>query len=74
MSMIYRATISFSTWRITYESHKSMDDAIYHCHRQAHEKGEWEPRKLREKWWQIFRPKEHNEIEKRFLLEQEAGE
>ena len=67
MSTIYRAQRCFDNWQISYESTISMDDAIYHCHLSAFKKGDWKPRALREKWWQFWRPTEHNEIEMKII-------
>lgn len=57
----------FSNTKYTSESTLSMEQAKFNNFKLAYEDGNWKPRKLREKWWQIFRPVEHNEIEIKIL-------
>lgn len=33
---------------------------------RAFKNGDWSPPKLREKWWQFWRPVEHNAVEAHF--------
>ena len=44
----------------------SREAALENVYRRAFEAGDWKPRLLRERWWQIWRPTEYDEIEKLF--------
>ncbi|MBO6755455.1 MAG: hypothetical protein JJ902_03960 [Roseibium sp.] len=54
------------------EGHKTLLDAKVSCYRMAFEYRAWRPAKLREAWWQFWRPAEHNVIEKIILSEAES--
>lgn len=46
---------------------ESREAALESVYGRAFQNGDWKPRKLRAKWWQFWRPKEHNEIERKFV-------
>lgn len=61
----YRKTFGIMTYGVSGCS--SAEEAIEHVFRRAFENGDWQPRDLREKWWQIWRPTEHTELERKFI-------
>lgn len=69
MATEYGCTRTFGDWTISNEGMPSREAAIDDVYSRAFEKGLWKPRKLRTKWWQFWRPTEHDEIEKKFTDE-----
>lgn len=45
---------------------RSLEDAHMDVYGRAFKNGDWSPPKLREKWWQFWRPVEHNAVEAHF--------
>lgn len=66
-------TFGGTTYRV--EGLPSHEEALMRVHKRAFEDGNWTPPKLREKWWQFWRPREHDIIEAHFAaLEALNGE
>ena len=63
----YGVTRTFGCTTYSCSGFSSLEDALESVHRRAYESGDWRPRRLREKWWHIWRPAVHNDIEKLFL-------
>lgn len=69
MPTTYGCTRTFGDWTLSVSGMPSREAALEDVYRRAFDKGVWRPRKLREKWWQFWRPTEHTEIEKKFTHE-----
>lgn len=63
----YGVTRTFGATTYGASGFSSHEAALLNVHYRAYENGDWRPRRLRKKWWQFWRPMEHNEIEKAFL-------
>lgn len=63
-------TFGFTTYGVSGLS--SPEAALLNVYQRAFDDGNWEPRKLREKWWQFWLPTEHDDIERHFI--QQANE
>lgn len=62
----YGCVRTFGTTTYGVEGCSSMDEARENVYRRAFENGDWAPRKLRDRWWQFWRPTEHSTFEKKF--------
>lgn len=67
MSDSYGVTRTFGCTTYSCSGFSSHEEALESVHRRAFENGDWQPPKLRECWWQFWRPWEHNELEKKFV-------
>lgn len=58
-------TLGTRTYSVSgFESSEAATDQIYSS---AAENGDWSPRRLRCKWWQLWRPTEHSHFERRIM-------
>lgn len=63
----YGVTREFGCTVYSNSGFDSHEEALLNVHKRAFKNGDWEPRELREKWWQFWRPTEHDEIELHFV-------
>ena len=68
---IYGFRVTFYNRTYSVSGYSSELEAKLAVYGRAFEDGVWAPPRLREKWWQLWRPAQHNEIEAHFAaLEQ----
>lgn len=64
---IFGCTRTFGCTTYSCSGMDSREEALENVYMRAFEDGKWQPRILRTKWWQFWRPTEHNSIEKMIL-------
>lgn len=62
----YGCTRTFGCTTYSCDGYASKEDAEMMVYSRAHDDGNWSPPKLREKWWQFWRPVKHTKIEAYF--------
>ena len=63
----YGVTRTFGETTYGCEGMSSREAALLNVYERAFNDGKGKPRQLREKWWQLWRPTKHNEIESHFV-------
>lgn len=62
----YGCTRSFGCSTYSCDGYSSLEEAKMNVYSRAFKNGDWSPPKLREKWWQFWRPTSHTELEAHF--------
>jgi len=67
VSIEYGVQRTFGTTTYGVSGCSSHDEALESVYHRALENGDWTPRKLRERWWQVWRPTKHSDFELKFM-------
>lgn len=63
----YGCTRSFGTTTFSVSGYPSREEAEFAVMSMAYDAGAWRPPLLRQRWWQLWRPRQHSDLVDRLI-------